>query len=369
MKKSDRKRIVYFIQLPPPVHGVSTMNHQIYNSEFINRYLEKRLIRIRFSNQISELRRFQLKKLWIFITTWFRLLFTLISFRPQTVYFSLMPVGKGFTRDIFYAFLMKVFVHDVVFHLHNRGISKHSRKTFMHLIYRKVFSNSIIIHVSEGLLKSEIIPLNVKNSSLHFINNTVDPIRDTHKTISSQDLNILFFSNLLPEKGLMNLLLAFVALQPEFPNIRLHVCGASFDSKEDLKIKSFIDQHDLGHKVCMAGPCYGERKYTIFSESDIFVFPSYFEEECMPLVILEAMSAQLPIVATRIGAIPEMISDGTDGFLVSPRDQDQLQERIETLILNPGLREKMGHEAYKKFITHYEPSIFEKKMRSVLVPE
>jgi glycosyltransferase involved in cell wall biosynthesis len=107
----------------------------------------------------------------------------------------------------------------------------------------------------------------------------------------------------------------------------------------------------------------------MFSESDIFVFPSYFDEECFPLVILEAMSARLPIVATRIGAIPEMITDGKEGMLVEPGDPHQLAEKIEELIMDPELKKKLGNRAHAKFKHAFDITIFEKKMRSILVPE
>ena len=363
------RRILYFIQLPPPVHGVSTINQIVFNSDVINRGVQKKLIRIRFSKDLSELRRFQLKKIWIFLITWFRLFKALLFFRPHIVYFSLMPVGVGFVRDVFYAFLIKLLAPEVILHLNNRGIHRYSRNAFARSIYRWTFSNASVIHVSEGLVQSELAHLRIKNSAVFAVPNTIkDPITGIVSTVH-ETINILFFSNMIPSKGLMVLLESFNALVSKYHHLRLLICGASFDEKEDARVRSYIDRHQLQAVVRIMGACHGEDKQKMFSESDIFVFPSYFDEECFPLVILEAMSARLPIVATRIGAIPEMITDGKEGMLVEPGDPHQLAEKIEELIMDPELRKKLGNRAHAKFKHEFDITIFEKKMRSILVPE
>jgi glycosyltransferase involved in cell wall biosynthesis len=363
------RKILYFIQLPPPVHGVSTINQIVFNSDVINRGVQKKLIRIRFSKDLSELRRFQLKKIWIFLITWFRLFKALLFFRPHIVYFSLMPVGVGFVRDVFYAFLIKLLAPEVIFHIHNRGIPRYSRNAFARSIYRWTFSNASVIHVSEGLVQSELAHLRIKNSAVFAVPNTIkDPIKGIAPT-AHESINILFFSNMIPSKGLMVLLESFNALVSKHHHLRLLACGSSFDEKEDARVRSYIDRHHLQAVVRIMGACHGEDKQKMFSESDIFVFPSYFDEECFPLVILEAMSARLPIVATRIGAIPEMITDGKEGMLVEPGDPHQLAARIEKLAMDPKLRKKLGNRAHAKFKHEFDITIFEKKMRSILVPE
>lgn len=360
-----KARILYIIQLPPPVHGVSVLNKLVYSSDVINQGFEKKLIELKFSKEIRELRRFTIKKILVLIKTWFHLFLTLLHFRPHLVYFSLMPVGKGFLRDICFALLLKCFRTKIIYHLNNRGIPFYKEKIFYHWLYKKVFNNSTIIHVSEGLLKSEITPLRLKKLKAFAVGNTIPPFGTPPNKVKRDTINILFLSNYLPEKGLMILLEAMDHLIRRYPKIILNTYGAIRNEEEFNKYKRFVTDNHLAENIFIHGPVYGKDKTKVLAESDIFVFPSYFREECFPLTILEAMSAKLSIIATKIGAIPEIIEDGKEGILIDPKDPQQLAEKLEKLIQNSETRDKMGMKGYSKFINEYASPIFEKKMRAI----
>lgn len=87
---------------------------------------------------------------------------------------------------------------------------------------------------------------------------------------------------------------------------------------------------------------YQPRPLDYMAASDIFVLPSL--SEGMPLVVLEAMSMGLPVVSTRVGAVPDLIEDGRSGILVPPGDPDAIATAVERLG-NAPLREKLGQEA------------------------
>ena len=109
------------------------------------------------------------------------------------------------------------------------------------------------------------------------------------------------------------------------------------------------------------------QKEKVYSSSDIFIFPSYFSEECFPLVILEAMNSKLPIVATSIAAIPEIVRNNIDGILVPPKDPKGLFLAIEKLILDSNMRVKMGNSAYSRMNKNFHISFFEIKLRRILL--
>ncbi len=81
----------------------------------------------------------------------------------------------------------------------------------------------------------------------------------------------------------------------------------------------------------------------LYEEADIFVLPTW--REGFPNVVLEAMAARLPIVATRVGAIPDTIDDGIEGFLIPPRDTDALAKALSGLVEDAELRRIMGARA------------------------
>lgn len=89
----------------------------------------------------------------------------------------------------------------------------------------------------------------------------------------------------------------------------------------------------------------------LLNRADIFVLPSRAENQ--PVSILEAMARGLPVVATRVGAIPEQISDGASGILVDPGDAQQLADAIEQLIVSPDLRASMGKAGQARFVQDF----------------
>jgi glycosyltransferase involved in cell wall biosynthesis len=78
----------------------------------------------------------------------------------------------------------------------------------------------------------------------------------------------------------------------------------------------------------------------ILQALDIFVLPSNWEG--LPNAVLEAMAAGLPVVATRVGGVPEVVVEGQTGILVPPRDPNALADALLTLLRDPNLRRRMG---------------------------
>ena len=365
MKKENQARILYFIQLPPPVHGVSVINEIVFSSKSINPFSEKKLVRINFSSDVESLRKFTLRKLWIFFETIFKLKMALLRFRPDVVYFSLIPVGSGFIRDSVFAMIIKVFNRKVIFHLNNRGIPEYNIRPLYRRLYKMVFNNSTIIHVSKGLLQTEIEPLKLKNAHLFVVGNTIESFNILKENNEQRIIRILFLSNYFPQKGLMILLQAMNLMIKKKLAVKLDAYGAKQDKNEEQRCHEFVIENNLKNHVDLHGPIFEEEKYKAFERADVFVFPSYFEEECFPLSILEAMNAKLPIIATRIGAIPEMIEDNLEGLLVEPKRPDHILEKMEYLIDNKRSREEMGINAYNKFNVSYSLPVFEEKMNNV----
>ncbi len=370
LKGKSPIKILYFIQLPPPVHGVSLTNKIVYNSLHINKNFEKYIVEIKFSSQFRELRRYNLKKILKFFRIAIKLLNVLNKIKPGIVYFSLMPIGTGFIRDFFYMIIIKLFNPKIIFHLHNIGINKKSKRLLFKWMYQYVFSNSTIIHPSDILLRKEFENLNLINTNKIVIPNTCMPFSNSNiNSVKNKNdiIKILFLSNLLPEKGLMVLFEAIKNVSGRFQNFELNIYGNYYRAKEVTRYKRFISKNKLSEKVFIKGPCFNNEKERVFCESDIFVFPSYFREECFPLVILEAMQAGLAIISSSIGAIPEIIEDGVNGILVEPKNYLQLAAKIQLLANNEKLRKRIGNRAKEKYLQQYSIRIFESNIYDSLL--
>jgi glycosyltransferase involved in cell wall biosynthesis len=101
-----------------------------------------------------------------------------------------------------------------------------------------------------------------------------------------------------------------------------------------------IRQHKLEDIVFFEGWVSGEKKTTLLQESDVYVLPSYFE--AMPLSILEAMSYGLPVIATTVGGVPEIVKNGKNGFLITPGDKKELAKSIKMFLHDMSLLRAYG---------------------------
>ncbi|HPB56869.1 MAG TPA: glycosyltransferase family 4 protein, partial [Candidatus Aminicenantes bacterium] len=90
-----------------------------------------------------------------------------------------------------------------------------------------------------------------------------------------------------------------------------------------------------------------------FAQADIFCFPTYYPYETFGIVLVEAMRAGLPLVASRYSGIPEILAEGEGGFLVPPDSVEGLEGEIERLLLDPSLRESMGSFNRRRFESRY----------------
>jgi glycosyltransferase involved in cell wall biosynthesis len=102
----------------------------------------------------------------------------------------------------------------------------------------------------------------------------------------------------------------------------------------------------------------------LYAEADIFVFPSL--ADCAPLAVPEAMGAAIPVVSTRVGAIPEMVSDGETGLLVPVRDAAALAVAIATLLDRPDLRARMGEAGRRRVEAEYDARVNARKLLEIL---
>jgi len=111
---------------------------------------------------------------------------------------------------------------------------------------------------------------------------------------------------------------------------------------------------------------YGEEKLPFFQQADVFVFPTFYSNECFPLVLLEAMEQGLPCISTNEGGIAAIVDEGETGFLVPCREVAPLAERISILLKDEALRKRFGEAGRIKFEEEYTLQRFEENIKRCL---
>ena len=160
-----------------------------------------------------------------------------------------------------------------------------------------------------------------------------------------QDLNIkngsfllITIASLKPKKGHTFLFDALKALKKKGYEFKLLVVGSG---REEKRLKKEIMDKGLENEVILTG----ERDDIpeLLAASDAFVCPSLYEG--LPSALLEAMEAGLPVIAIRVGGIPEAITDNETGLLIEPKDSRALTEAIVRIMKDTELRKRLGSNA------------------------
>lgn len=148
---------------------------------------------------------------------------------------------------------------------------------------------------------------------------------------------VLFLGNLVPQKGPQILLSAMKIVQRRHPDAYL-VVGGSGSLKENLI--EIATRSKLKDNVVFTGYIPTDRTPLYYRAADIFVLPSF--SEAFPLTLLEAGAAGLPIVATDVGGVSDILHDGANGLITKTGDPEDLASKIVSLLDDNELREEMG---------------------------
>jgi glycosyltransferase involved in cell wall biosynthesis len=161
-------------------------------------------------------------------------------------------------------------------------------------------------------------------------------------------------------KGVLDLLEAFASLAAAFPQLDLILAGEGDVSGQ---MRQRVRELGLQERVRFLGHYSGDIA-TLLASFDIYAFPSLWEG--FPYSILEAMRAGCPIVATRVGGIPEAIRDRSEGLLVAPAEPVAMAAAIAELAQDSALRQTLGHNARLAFDRQFSLSRMHASTRALL---
>lgn len=164
--------------------------------------------------------------------------------------------------------------------------------------------------------------------------------------LEDKDIFLLSVGRLVYQKAHQILVSAMPLVLSEFPDVKLGICGDGLlRSQLELQIKEL----ELVQNVRLLGK--SDHVARFLSAADIFVLPSRWEG--LPIALLEAMSVGLPIVATAVEGVDEVVLDGEHGLLVDVEDVNGLAQAILQLLRNPEMRKKMGDASRARLQNFY----------------
>jgi len=161
-------------------------------------------------------------------------------------------------------------------------------------------------------------------------------------------LRLVYIGRLAREKGLYEALRGLMLARAQGANARLVVAGTG---PEESRLRRLTSELGLASNVSFAGPVFGEDKLRLLGTADVLLFASY--SEGLPYALLESMAAGVPVIATCVGAIPDVVVDGVHGLLISPRDPEAIARAIGKLAADCALLARMSLMCRKRIATGY----------------
>jgi glycosyltransferase involved in cell wall biosynthesis len=171
---------------------------------------------------------------------------------------------------------------------------------------------------------------------------------------------VLSVARMYPRKRLSDLLHAAAILRARVPGIQVRIVGRGPEWEALVRLHAALG---LGDSVVLLGDLTRERLAEEYVNASVFCLPSV--QEGFGIVFLEAMAAELPVVACRIAAVPEVVLDATTGLLVGPRDPGALAEALERLILEPALARRLGQEGRRRALGFSPRAVAERFLSAV----
>jgi glycosyltransferase involved in cell wall biosynthesis len=162
-----------------------------------------------------------------------------------------------------------------------------------------------------------------------------------------EERSLLFVGDLISAKGIHDLIRAFARIASRFPQLELICAGG----RPPPDLDRLIADLGLQQRVVFPGWLGPERLRAELARATVFALPSYAEG--MPMALLEAMSWGLPVIATPVGGVPQVVEHEVNGLLVTPGDIDGIAAAAMRLLSEPKLREPLGAAARRTIETRF----------------
>ena len=362
-----KPKILFIMHMPPPIHGAAMMGKYIHDSKIVNDAFECRNINPTTASSLEDIGRVGIRKLRAFYSLLISIRRTVKEFSPDLVYFTANACGGPFYKDFIIVELLKRMGCRIVVHYHNKGVSTRQNCWLDDCLYRHFFRGLKVILLADALYKD--VQKYVKREDVQICPNGIPESIDYEpKAVRNNAVpHILFLSNLIESKGVIVLLDALKILKEKGYGFICDFVGGEAAEIDASRFDDEVNKRGLNDIAIYHGRKYGDEKMNFYKSSDIMVFPTFYHNECFPLVLLEAMQCGVACISTDEAAVPEIIDDGRTGYIV-PKESDgkpsanRLAEAIEKLIVDSLRCRLMGDEGRKKYEKEYTLEVFENRI-------
>ncbi|MCX5737468.1 MAG: glycosyltransferase family 4 protein [Proteobacteria bacterium] len=332
-----RRRLLFVSPLPPPTGGISNWMVAVQASALRERFEIHVVNSSPSAEHVVAVSKLRGRRIFDAVRILARVVVELVRFRPDVVHVN-TSYFWAFLRDGLTIRLARLAGARTVLHVRGGDFpdwaegSGAAARSFIRATLRRTDMVVALTEHTQRWLEEEVGADRVRYLPNFVRLDAIGPPPDRSGR-SGGPVEVLFVGWCLEAKGVRELL----AAARQLPEIRFTLVGP----QEPIFTATIQDElRALGDRVRALPAQSREEIFRLYREADVFVLPTW--REGFPNVVIEAMAAGLPVVATPVGAIPEAIEDGRSGLLVPVRDATALEHALRRLASDPALRQQIG---------------------------
>ncbi len=350
--------------VPPPVHGQSIATQALFDADLSP--VKKVLIPIRSSKTLKSVGKFSFSKASGLILLVIKAWAAWLRHRPSILYYT---AGSGawipFTRDVVFLSLCRPLFKRTLIHYHSGNLQGFVEGSKLRLLLGRLAygRGAWTLRLGPGCPAPDY-----PENRVFDLPNGLDAPPAMASRSPSEEFRILFLGNLFKEKGVLDLIDAVGKMALTYPSkVCLSLIGnwPNDDGKQEIESKIAALPPNVHCPV--PHPAYGQEKWQLLANHDVFAFPSYYSSENLPLVVIEAMAASLPVVATDWRGIRSLVENGETGLLIPIRDVDALDNALAKIAAHPELSKSMGKAGRRKYEASLTSEYHVNSMREILL--
>lgn len=342
-----KPRVVLFGPSLTTVSGVSTHVNMLIASDLARDF---DLLHFQVGSEGRRENVFQ--KLVRFVLSPFYLAFFLLRRRPAIVHLNTSLDQKAYWRDLVYLIVAKLLGRRVVNQVHGgpfpQDFFRGNRLLTWILKQALLRSDAVTVLSSAELAAYRDFDPRI---NVHLVPNAIIPLglADQPRGFNRDEpLRLIYIGRLVATKGLFEAIEALRILRAEGRKFTFSIAGGGSD---EVRLQQEVQRAGLADCVTFLGSMFGEEKNRLWLESDVFVFPSYFEG--LPYSLLESMAAGCVPITTRVAAIPDVMQEGVHGLFVPMKDVLMLASAIARLDDHRDQLLGMAEAGRKRIMEHY----------------
>jgi glycosyltransferase involved in cell wall biosynthesis len=358
--------IVVVGQLPPPYGGQAVMMENLLYADLAPHRI--RFVRLNFTREMSDIGHASWRKVAVLPIVIAKIVVQRIISGCDVLLYP--PAGPGLNpvlRDVVILCCVRWMFRRTIFYFHAGGVMAFadSLNPLLRRLVRWVYRRPDMTIRTSTAAPDDGAGCDSRRDVV--VENGVIDLAPTRRNMPrKRRLRILYVGVLKEDKGILVLLESFALLRARGVEADLALVGAPVPRAFQASLQQSINRYGLEDRVLMPGVLLGEAKADAYQSADVLCFPTYFASETSGLVVVEAMSCSLPVVATHWRGLGEIVDDGHDGFLVAIKDPVSLADRLEQLLADPQLRADMGKAGRRKYECRFTLDAFGQRLRQQL---